>query len=58
MNQPFHTALALTLALFASILTLGCETSGSSPGTGAKNVALLNVSYDPTREFYAEFNRK
>jgi len=56
MNQPFRIAIAFTVALFASIPTLGCGTSGSSPGTGAKDVALLNVSYDPTREFYAEFN--
>ncbi len=25
-------------------------------GASAKNIQLLNVSYDPTREFYAEFN--
>ena len=26
------------------------------PGTSAARVTLLNVSYDPTRELYVEFN--
>lgn len=29
----------------------------AGPASAAKNVTLLNVSYDPTREFYEEFNR-
>jgi sulfate transport system substrate-binding protein len=28
----------------------------ASPSYGSDNVELLNVSYDPTREFYAEYN--
>ena len=32
------------------VLALGCSTAGSS------GLTLLNVSYDPTREFYQEFN--
>jgi sulfate/thiosulfate-binding protein len=39
-----HTALALCLAA-ASLCTL------------AKDITLLNVSYDPTRELYADFNK-
>ena len=38
---------------------LGCSNS-NSPNTGTpggKTVKLLNVSYDPTREFYADFNK-
>ena len=39
---------------------LGCSTSNSSnsvaSGSG-KTVKLLNVSYDPTREFYVDFNK-
>jgi sulfate transport system substrate-binding protein len=38
---------------------LGCSNS-NSPNTGtsgSKTVKLLNVSYDPTREFYADFNK-
>jgi sulfate transport system substrate-binding protein len=38
--------------------TLGCTSSTDSAGGegAAKQVRLLNVSYDPTREFYQEFN--
>ena len=39
-----HTALALTLAL-------------TSLSASARDITLLNVSYDPTREFYAVFNK-
>jgi sulfate/thiosulfate-binding protein len=50
------TILTLTaLALFAA----GCtdKTSASSTGsTAVEPVELLNVSYDPTRELYEEFN--
>jgi sulfate/thiosulfate-binding protein len=44
--------LVLVLALFA--LVSACD--GSSGGANGKNVELLNVSYDPTREFYRDFN--
>ena len=37
-----------------SFLTLAATLA---PPLGAKKVELLNVSYDPTREFYAEFNQ-
>jgi len=36
-------------------LLLGCG-PGPSGGSSSKTVKLLNVSYDPTREFYIEFN--
>lgn len=39
--------LLLTLALVA----------GSAVLASAKSIELLNVSYDPTREFYVEYNR-
>ncbi len=46
----------LTLALFVGC---GSSTSSSSPSSGGagKEIKLLNVSYDPTREFYSEFNK-
>ena len=55
----------LWLVLLAAIvLTSGCSTSNgessSSLATGSPEkpaVHLLNVSYDPTREFYQEFNQ-
>ena len=39
-----HAALALALA-------------GASVATLAKDITLLNVSYDPTRELYVDFNK-
>lgn len=38
----------LTLALALGLGTLGAQ---------AKDITLLNVSYDPTREFYVDFNK-
>lgn len=35
----------------------GATPSGSAAGTNLKPVELLNVSYDPTRELYQEFNK-
>jgi sulfate/thiosulfate-binding protein len=44
-----------TAAVFASaVLILGLGASTSSRAAGVK---LLNVSYDPTREFYEEYNK-
>lgn len=46
----------LCLALFC-VVPLGCGSDSNASATGSEqNVTLLNVSYDPTREFYAEFN--
>jgi hypothetical protein len=41
--------------LVAALAGCNSSTSASSP-SGQKPVTLLNVSYDPTREFYQEFN--
>jgi sulfate/thiosulfate-binding protein len=44
---------------FLSTAILGCDSFSSSVSVdkdGVKTVTLLNVSYDPTREFYADFN--
>jgi len=51
------------LTLVALLSLIGCSQSppnhaaspGAVPGAGA-SVTLLNVSYDPTRELYAQFN--
>ena len=60
-----RSRLALSLAgLALSLLAAGC---GGNPGSGSAadspsgsagggSVELLNVSYDPTREFYTEYN--
>jgi sulfate transport system substrate-binding protein len=52
--KSLHTLWLAGLAL-AAVLTAaaGCEQSSAS---GGQSVQLLNVSYDPTREFYREFN--
>ncbi len=51
-----------TLGLLTSLTLLGgCSgQSGSSEqgGSGTAEVTLLNVSYDPTRELYADFNQE
>lgn len=58
-RKNFLQSLAL-LSVLALILT-GCGSSSSEKNTSAqeskKPVELLNVSYDPTRELYEEFNK-
>ena len=44
--------LAMILLLATSML-IGC---GGGKKKGAEEIKLLNVSYDPTREFYREYN--
>ena len=42
------------------VLLSGCGSATStsnSEGSGDKTVELLNVSYDPTRELYQDFNK-
>ncbi|MGN7471152.1 sulfate ABC transporter substrate-binding protein [Brevibacillus sp. SAFN-007a] len=48
-------ALALALGGCAAA-SPGTGTSGGEAGGSAQTVELLNVSYDPTREFYQEIN--
>ena len=45
--------ILLGIGVMAAIMLGGCG-KGSGSGDGA--LELLNVSYDPTREFYAEYN--
>jgi ABC-type sulfate transport system substrate-binding protein len=45
---PLHIARR---ALLAAAL------AGAAAGVAAKDFALLNVSYDPTRELYVDFNK-
>ena len=46
--------VALALGLLAVAALLSCGSGGS--GAGGGRVTLRNVSYDPTRELYVEFN--
>ena len=45
----------IPLAAAAALLLAGCGKQSSSSAGGGKT--LLNVSYDPTREFYVDFNK-
>lgn len=52
LMSTWKLPLVLLLAALA-----GCDAaSNASPVSGGKGITLLNVSYDPTREFYQEFN--
>ena len=49
--------LLVGLSIAAVIAAAGCGSSSGGADTPVE-VKLLNVSYDPTREFYTEFNRE
>ena len=56
------TLRSLSALVIAALALTGCGTETSSTassrtGDPAKPVKLLNVSYDPTRELYVEFNK-
>lgn len=53
MTNQIHRR-AFNLALIA-LLAMGCKRSHKP--SSSEPITLLNVSYDPTREFYEEFNR-
>jgi sulfate/thiosulfate transport system substrate-binding protein len=55
--------LGLSMIAGLNIILIGCSSSNSTGGrvnsAGKPNeVTILNVSYDPTREFYEEFNQE
>ncbi len=49
-----HLARAATLAVIACGVLAACQERSDAPGSA--RVTLLNVSYDPTRELYNDFN--
>ncbi len=55
-KKSFLTGVFLSGLLIAGIT--GCSNNGSSADTlqNTKEITLLNVSYDPTRELYVEYN--
>jgi sulfate/thiosulfate transport system substrate-binding protein len=57
----FRSAIAITLLLTMAAACSGSAATaspGAQSGSGAKpSVQLLNVSYDPTRELYQDFNQ-
>lgn len=50
------TAAFLVLILLAGALS-ACQSESGSASSDGKTVQLLNVSYDPTRELYKEYNQ-
>ena len=53
--------LIASITLFSLIIVAGCGgTNGAAQGEAdippSDTITLLNVSYDPTREFYRDFN--
>jgi sulfate transport system substrate-binding protein len=60
MNSIQHATLGMLLAALVGLT--GCETRSSAKSAGSGDnatkaaVTLVNVSYDPTRELYVEFN--
>jgi sulfate/thiosulfate transport system substrate-binding protein len=53
---PLLTRLSVGLALVLLVTACGPQTGAGGAGSKAP-AELLNVSYDPTRELYQEFNR-
>jgi sulfate transport system substrate-binding protein len=61
MHRKFRVAPAavvMTAVALGVLLLSGCKPQDSDevPGAHAGHVTILNVSYDPTRELYAEYN--
>lgn len=46
----------LMLVMILSLVTAGCSRNTDSSSGNSEGTELLNVSYDPTREFYAQYN--
>jgi len=61
MKKRKHLFQSLVLISALALTLTGCGSSSSEKDTDAqdtkKSVELLNVSYDPTRELYEEFNK-
>jgi sulfate/thiosulfate transport system substrate-binding protein len=54
-RRPVFAAALAALSVGLLVLVAACQQRSGS-ATGAGRVTLLNVSYDPTRELYVEFN--
>ena len=51
-----RTFIMAATGILACILCAGCTGNPESSADSSKGIELLNVSYDPTREFYAKYN--
>lgn len=56
MKKKKTACVLITIMTGLALLSAGCGDRADTSGDGAKQ-ELLNVSYDPTREFYQEYNK-
>ncbi|AZK45010.1 sulfate ABC transporter substrate-binding protein [Paenibacillus lentus] len=61
MKKVLKQGMVVSLVLAVSLVATACgdkssATDAEGNGGKAKEITLLNVSYDPTRELYSEFN--
>ena len=57
MKRKVKVLIAVGLIAILGILS-GCGTESKKSVNSSKNVEIVNVSYDPTRELYEEYNKK
>ncbi|MEY4765637.1 MAG: hypothetical protein RI907_2310 [Pseudomonadota bacterium] len=57
MNSHSQSRRQVSTVALAALLSLSALASLAPVVAHAKEVTLLNVSYDPTREFYADYNK-
>lgn len=61
MKKKSYVLQSLALLTILTLSLTGCGSANSDEKTSGqedkKSVELLNVSYDPTRELYDEFNK-
>src|SRR5450631_4144082 len=56
--SPARTAVVMAAATLGALVLAGCKPQDSSEvaAAHASHVTILNVSYDPTRELYVDYN--
>ncbi len=47
---------AVSISILIALMCTGCGGNSDSPKDRKSGIELLNVSYDPTREFYVKYN--
>ena len=59
MKKIVKKIRTIALAIFlVPVLSVASETYDFKKENEKKSIEILNVSYDPTREFYAEYNKE
>lgn len=54
--SAFSSARLFVIILAFSLALTACGSANEESGSGGGSVEIVNVSYDPTREFYVEYN--